>query len=72
MGGESGLARNTRCSKRSPTGRGYLTRSWNAFGWDEEIASNAVEVHIHALRRKLDPELIRNVRGMGYTIAKAH
>jgi two-component system response regulator QseB len=51
----------------------YLTRSQleeRLYGWDEEIASNAVEVHIHALRRKLDPELIRNVRGMGYTLAK--
>ncbi len=38
------------------------------YGWDEEIASNAVEVHVHALRRKLDPALIRTVRGMGYTI----
>jgi two-component system response regulator QseB len=38
------------------------------YGWDEEIASNAVEVHVHALRRKLDPSLIRTVRGMGYTI----
>jgi two-component system, OmpR family, response regulator QseB len=38
------------------------------YGWDEEIGSNAVEVHIHSLRRKLDPELIRNVRGMGYTL----
>lgn len=41
------------------------------YGWGEEVGSNAVEVHIHALRRKLDPDLIRNVRGMGYTIAKA-
>ena len=52
----------------------YLTRAQleeRLYGWDEEIASNAVEVHIHALRRKLDPDLIRNVRGMGYTIAKA-
>ena len=39
------------------------------YGWDEEIASNAVEVHIHALRRKLDPALIRNVRGLGYSLA---
>ncbi len=39
------------------------------YGWDEEIASNAVEVHIHALRRKLDPTLIRNVRGLGYSLA---
>jgi two-component system response regulator QseB len=51
----------------------YLTRAQleeRLYGWDEEIASNAVEVHIHALRRKLDPDLIRNVRGMGYTLAK--
>ena len=51
----------------------YLTRAQleeRLYGWDEEIASNAVEVHIHALRRKLDPALIRNVRGMGYTLAK--
>jgi len=51
----------------------YLTRAQleeRLYGWDEEIASNAVEVHIHGLRRKLDPSLIRNVRGMGYTLAK--
>jgi two-component system response regulator QseB len=40
------------------------------YGWDEEIASNAVEVHIHALRRKLDPSLIRTVRGLGYTLSR--
>ncbi len=50
----------------------YLTRAQleeRLYGWEEEIASNAVEVHIHALRRKLDPSLIRNVRGMGYTLS---
>ncbi|MBN8440408.1 MAG: response regulator [Thauera sp.] len=36
------------------------------YGWDEEIESNAVEVHIHALRRKLGAEWIRNLRGVGY------
>jgi DNA-binding response OmpR family regulator len=40
------------------------------YGWDEEVASNAVEVHIHHLRRKLGPELIRNVRGVGYMVPK--
>jgi two-component system response regulator QseB len=52
----------------------YLTRAQleqRLYGWDEEIASNAVEVHIHALRRKLDPALIRNVRGLGYTLERA-
>ncbi len=41
------------------------------YGWGEEIESNAVEVYVHHLRRKLYPELIRTVRGLGYTIPKA-
>jgi len=40
------------------------------YGWNEEVESNAVEVHIHALRRKLGSEAIRNVRGVGWMIAK--
>ncbi len=40
------------------------------YGWDEEIESNAVEVHIHALRRKLGTEWIRNLRGVGYYLAE--
>jgi two-component system response regulator QseB len=39
------------------------------YGWGEEIGSNSIEVHLHHLRRKLEPELIRNVRGVGYRIA---
>jgi two-component system response regulator QseB len=39
------------------------------YGWGEEIGSNSIEVHLHHLRRKLRPELIRNVRGVGYRIA---
>jgi two-component system response regulator QseB len=42
------------------------------YGWGEEIGSNSIEVHVHHLRRKLAPELIRNVRGVGYRIAKLH
>ena len=38
------------------------------YGWNEEVESNAVEVHIHNLRRKLGSEVIRNVRGLGYMI----
>ncbi|MCC6213085.1 MAG: response regulator transcription factor [Burkholderiales bacterium] len=40
------------------------------YGWGREIGSNAVEVYLHHLRRKLAPELIRNVRGVGYRIAR--
>jgi len=39
------------------------------YGWGEEVGSNAVEVHLHNLRRKLGPETIRNVRGAGYKVA---
>lgn len=39
------------------------------WGWGEEVGSNAVEVHLHNLRRKLGPETIRNVRGVGYRVA---
>jgi len=38
------------------------------YGWGEEVESNAIEVHIHNLRRKLGAELIRNIRGVGYMI----
>ena len=36
------------------------------YGWDGGIESNTVDVHIHKLRRKLYPEVIRTVRGIGY------
>jgi len=42
------------------------------YGWGEEIGSNSIEVHLHHLRRKLSPELIRNVRGVGYRVAQLH
>jgi DNA-binding response OmpR family regulator len=38
------------------------------YGWGEEIGSNAVEVHVHHLRRKLHPGLIVTVRGVGYQL----
>jgi DNA-binding response OmpR family regulator len=41
------------------------------YSWKDEVSSNAVEVHIHSLRKKLGAELIQNVRGVGYTIARA-
>ncbi len=36
----------------------------------EEVESNAVEVHIHHLRRKLRPEVIRTIRGIGYRLGE--
>lgn len=41
------------------------------YGWDEEVASNALEVHVHNLRRKLGAAWIRNVRGVGYKVVAA-
>jgi two-component system, OmpR family, response regulator QseB len=38
------------------------------YGWGAELESNAIEVHLHHLRRKLCPELILNVRGVGYRL----
>ena len=40
------------------------------YPWGEEVESNAIEVHIHHLRRKLAPELVRTVRGVGYLMPK--
>jgi two-component system, OmpR family, response regulator QseB len=40
------------------------------YGWGEEVESNAIEVHVHALRRKLGADLIRTVRGVGYVIPR--
>lgn len=41
------------------------------YGWNEDIESNALEVHVHHLRRKFFPELVRTVRGVGYLADKA-
>lgn len=40
------------------------------YAWGQEVESNAVEVHIHHLRRKLRPELIQTIRGVGYTMPR--
>ena len=42
----------------------------SVYGWGCEVGSNAVEVHVHHLRRKLGAPLIRNVRGVGYRMVE--
>jgi two-component system, OmpR family, response regulator len=41
------------------------------YEWDRSFESNAIEVHVHHLRRKLSPEAIRTVRGVGYLMPKS-
>src|SRR5260221_524324 len=40
------------------------------YGWDEQIGSNAIEVYVHGLRRKLGSDAIRTLRGVGYFVPK--
>lgn len=40
------------------------------YDWGEEVASNAVEVHISNLRKKLPSDFIKTIRGVGYTVKK--
>ncbi|OGT31521.1 MAG: DNA-binding response regulator [Gammaproteobacteria bacterium RIFCSPHIGHO2_12_FULL_35_23] len=44
--------------------REYLTQT--LYGWDDDVDSNALEVHIHNLRKKFGTDLIRTIRGVGY------
>ncbi len=48
--------------------REQLTQS--LYNWDEDVDSNALEVHIHNLRKKFGTDLIRTIRGIGYMIDK--
>ncbi len=40
------------------------------YGWDDDVSSNAVEFHIHQLRKKFGSGVIRNIRGLGYMVEK--
>jgi DNA-binding response OmpR family regulator len=40
------------------------------YAWGDEVESNAIEVHVHHLRRKLAPELVRTIRGVGYMMPR--
>ena len=39
------------------------------YGWNEEVGSNAIEVHIHQIRKKLGKNIIKNIRNVGYSLA---
>ncbi|PSS46216.1 quorum sensing response regulator transcription factor QseB [Leclercia sp.] len=41
------------------------------YTWDDDVSSNAIEVHVHHLRRKLGSDFIRTVHGIGYTLGNA-
>jgi len=41
------------------------------YSWGEELESNAIEVFVYNLRRKLAPEVVRTVRGVGYALGAA-
>jgi len=41
------------------------------YGWDDGVESNAIEVYVHHLRKKLGKELIRTIRGVGYLIPRS-
>jgi len=41
------------------------------YAWGEEVSSNAIEVHIHNLRKKLVPDFIQTIRGVGYVVNPA-
>ncbi len=40
------------------------------YGWDDKVESNTVEVYIHALRKKLGADFIKNIRGVGYMVPR--
>jgi DNA-binding response OmpR family regulator len=40
------------------------------YGWKDEVSSNAVEVYIHGLRKKLGTDVIKTVRGLGYVVPR--
>jgi two-component system, OmpR family, response regulator QseB len=43
----------------------------SVYGWGDEVGSNAIEVHLHNLRKKLGSAVIKNVRGVGYRVTES-
>ena len=55
-------------SKKNVLSKGAIEEK--LYAWGEEISSNAVEVHIHHIRRKLGSGFIRTIHGIGYTLGQ--
>lgn len=55
-------------NKGKAMSREQLTQS--LYNWDEDVDSNALEVHVHNLRKKFGTDLIRTIRGIGYMVEK--
>ena len=49
--------------------REYLSQT--LYGWDDNVDSNAIEVHIHNLRKKFGQDFVRTIRGIGYMVDKS-
>ena len=64
-------AHNTALLERPGTALSKAQLEERLYSWGEEVESNAVEVHVHNLRRKLGADAIRTIRGVGYVIARA-
>ena len=64
---------SSRCSRRCSSTRPALSRARleeRLYGWEDQVESNAVEVHVHALRRKLGTEWVKTLRGVGYMVPR--
>jgi hypothetical protein len=46
----------------------YTALESKLYGWGEEVSSNTIQVHIHNLRKRLPPQFITTIRGVGYVI----
>lgn len=42
------------------------------YGWNEEVSSNAIEVHIHQIRKKIEKSIIKNIRNVGYSLGETN
>ena len=55
--------------RQAPSESG-LSAAEKLFSWKDEVSSNAVEVYIHGVRKKLGNDIIQTVRGLGYLVPK--